>query len=103
MSKSSPINILLAISQETDLENLRNMSEAIASRMRVMSEIRGTNVKVGDKIHFSSTISPSYLRGLTATVVGVNRKSVSVSCPNDIAYGRFKGVSKVRLPLSLIQ
>lgn len=96
------IDLLLAVSQETDVNKLRQINAAVHDRIRALAQIKGSSIVIGDNIKFSDTINPSYLRGLTAKVVGVNRKSVSVSCPLDSRYGRFSGSKAVRVPMTLI-
>lgn len=96
------IDVLMAISQETNPDHLRVMIAGINDRLSSLALIRGSTIKVGDTVKFADIIQPTYLRGLPAKVVGVNRKSVSVSCPKDTRYGRFSGSNKVRLPLTLV-
>ena len=96
------MDVMLAISQETDLSRLDQMVKAIKDRRHSLARLTANALKVGDTIKFSDRIRPAYLKGLTATVVHCNRESVTVKCPVDSAYGRFSGVGKCRLPIALI-
>ncbi len=74
----------------------RERQETIAGAARF-------TLKAGDTVRFNGRIRPKYLCGLTATVVKVNQKTVTVSCPSEPQYGKYMGSAEVRCPLSLIE
>jgi len=57
----------------------------------------------GETVRFNSKIRPKYLAGLEATVVKCNRTTITVSCPNYAAYGRFQGKTQVRTPIEVVE
>jgi hypothetical protein len=93
---------LLAISQEPSLDKLDQMAAAISDRKKALAKLSAASIKIGDSVVFASHIRPTYLIGLTAEVVAINRESVSVKCPDDHRYGRFRNSHRVRLPVGLI-
>ena len=94
--------MLEMISNITDQGDLQMLKEAIKDQERILSHKTAMVLLPGDTIKFVNEIRPRYLAGLTATVVKKNRESITVKCPQDHAYGKFSGLGKVRLPLSLI-
>jgi len=99
--KISHMDLLMAISSLTDENQLNQISAAVKNRKDSLSQIRLTTIKVGDTVKFAN-IRPTYLAGLTAKVVDVKRKTVVVSMPQNPQYGRFAGLPRVRVPISLI-
>lgn len=97
---TSPI-ILSIINGEADAD-LDEITRAIRVRREVLTSITVGKLVPGSQVHFSDSIRPKYLAGMTATVVKVNPKSVIVSCPDDPAYGRFRNGKNIRCPNSLI-
>lgn len=94
--------VLTTINVETDPNVLRKMQRAIRERLDVLAQINAADIGAGDVIQFGANIRPTYCRGLLATVVKANDKSVTVRCPNNHAYGRFAGSGGVRVPVGLI-
>lgn len=94
--------VLMAVSQMTDPDKLTEIVQACQDRRRALAKLAVSSVRPGQKVKFASAIRPAYLAGLEASVVSINRESVTVSCPSDLRYGRFSGVNKVRVPVSLI-
>ena len=78
------------------------MLQAINERKRALAKLNARKRKVGDTITFNGSIRPAYMCGLSAVIGAINRESLSVRCPDDAAYGRFRNSQRVRVPLSLI-
>ncbi len=86
----------------TDPADLDRLERAIRDRRKTIARVMMTDLQPGQKVKFNDRIRPTYLAGLEATVVQVNRESVTVNCPDELRYGRFKGSKRVRVPNSLI-
>lgn len=94
-----------------DLEELREIESALARRFYdVYAEPdhplprEGEDIfSVGQTVRFVNGIAPKYLSGLTATVVRINRKTVTVSTPDQPEYRRFRGRPEVRCPRTLME
>lgn len=80
---------------DNDLAKLESM---IAARKRGIAYM----LMPGDTVRFSTQIKPTYLAGLSATVVRVNDKTVTVSTPLSPEYGRFSGGRAIKVPLSVL-
>lgn len=100
---SGVTGLLLAISQQTDPEILSQVIKQAQARKLALAAVHVSQLRGGDTVIFAQNIRPTYLRGLTATVVHVNDKSVTVNIPQDPRYGRFSGSKRCRLPISLVQ
>jgi len=61
------------------------------------------SLTVGDTVEFTDDIRPKYLIGKTATVEKINRKTVTVACPDDPSYKRYRNSRGVRCPNTLIR
>lgn len=99
-------DILVFINRCTDLSSLASINVAVGVRRSQlgvsMAPAAPTAYRIGQIVRMNNRIRPAYLRGLTVTIVGINRTTVSVRVPADPAYGRFSGAHRVRLPISLI-
>jgi hypothetical protein len=97
-------NVLTQIAACNDVAQLDAWAQAIRNqRLIAMPRVSTRAFRPGDTVTFNATIRPIYMIGLTATVVKVNDKSVTVSCPDDAKYGRFRNSPKVRCPIGLIE
>jgi hypothetical protein len=81
--------------------------ERVVEHIKMLRETRARKklwtIRPGDTVTFAAHIRPTYLAGLTATVVDINRTTVAVACPaHDVRYGRFAGCGRVRLPVGLV-
>jgi hypothetical protein len=94
--------IQVAINELTDVNSLDAIQRVLDDRRRHLIGATAGTYRIGDVVKMNARIRPAYLRDLTATVIAVNRTTVSVKCPVDARYGRFSGCPRVRLPLSLI-
>lgn len=103
-------DILAFINRATDLSSLASINVAVGVRRRQLGDNPGnlaspfnpTPYQIGQIVKISQRIRPRYLAGLTVTIINVNRTTVSVRVPTGLAYGRFSGCPRVRLPISLI-
>ena len=90
----------IATASQEDLEciksalDIANQEERMRSNEEKMSEYR-----VGDRVKFTCTTRPEYLRGMTATITDIKRKRVVVNLDRPI--GRFS--RGIRTPVSLIE
>lgn len=90
------------IYREMDPAALDRLIRAAQDRKRELARLKGRSLRRGAVVTFNDGIRPSYMAGLKATVVSVNRESITVRCPQEPAYGRFAGSNAVRVPLTLI-
>lgn len=74
-----------------DSNGLIKVEETVAVRRRQLGQVQAGSYRIGDVVRMNHRIRPAYLRGLTATIIGINRTTVSVRCPVDARYGRFSG------------
>ena len=87
-------------------EDLDEVIAAIRDRRRELRDReRNRNRRAltpGTAVRFVERIRPTYMIGLTATVVKVDRTRVLLDCPtDDPRYRRFKG--RIRCPLDLVE
>lgn len=96
-------NIITAI-HSGELDDIISTIElAIKVRREQIATQFSRSLTVGDTVEFTNEIRPKYLIGKTATVEKINRKTVTVSCPDDPSYKRFMNSSGVRCPNTLIR
>jgi hypothetical protein len=81
---------------DADLENIKT---AIATRKGMLDLVMKNSLSVGDKVKFNNAVKPTYLRGMIATVVKLNRERIVIELP--AAAGRFKG--RITTPVSLVE
>lgn len=81
---------------------MTSLVDAIEYRRKFMARQKLRTIRLGDTVTFANHIRPSYLAGLTAEVVDINKTTVSVKCPVDPSYGRFSGSPRCRLPIGLV-
>lgn len=79
-----------------------NVQRNLLGGFVVAGSLNPHSYRIGQIVRMNHRVRPNYLRGLTVTVVGINRTTVSVRFPVGLAYGRFSGNQRVRLPISLI-
>lgn len=84
-------------------DELNDIVAAINSRRDTISRNKVKSISVGDVVIFNSSIRPKYLEGKEAKVTKVNRKTVTVSIPDDPNYRKYAGSASVRCPVSLLE
>lgn len=84
-------------------EGLTTIRDAARAREKYLAVSNLRTLKVGDTIRFNETAHPTYLVGLTAKVLVVRGKSITVECPADHRYGRFSGARNLRVPATLVE
>lgn len=94
-------DLALAILDGKFDEDLDAITGAVRQRRKQVDSIKLLFCGPGDTVQFNSTIRPKYLQGLTATVVKVNKTTITVTCPDDPRYGRFQNSKAVKCPSSL--
>lgn len=82
---------------------LESIISAAKDRQDTIKMAGLVDIKRGDTVEFSDAIRPRYMIGLTAKVAKINPKSITVDCPDDLAYGKFAGAKGVRCPKTLIK
>lgn len=95
-------DIIVEIENGAFDDALVDITEAVKTRTKILADRNARSLSIGDEVQFSDLISPKYLRGLTATVKKINKKTVVVDCPIDPDYGRFSGSKNVKCPNTLI-
>lgn len=80
-------------------DDLDDLMLAIQARKKTIGIQNFSNIPVGAKVRFVSTIRPTYLRGVEAVVVGkkVSKLIVRLNSP----VGRFRG--DIRVPGTLVE
>jgi hypothetical protein len=82
---------------------LDHLEWAINMRREEVAAQFSRSLTVGDTVEFTDDIRPKYLIGKTATVEKINRKTVTVACPDDPSYKRYRNSRGVRCPNTLIR
>jgi hypothetical protein len=101
MFKKEEVATNIATGEFDDI--LNHLELSISVRREQLASQFSRSLKVGDVVEFTSDIRPKYLIGKTATVEKINRKTVTVSCPDDPSYKRYRNSRGVRCPNTLIQ
>jgi len=96
-------DIIVEIKNGAFDDALTDITDSVKTRTKILAALNARSLSIGDEVTFSDAISPKYLRGLTATVVKINQKTIVVDCPSDYRYGRFSGSKKVKCPNTLIE
>ena len=99
----------LIVDRVMELPSAEDLDEVIAAirdrRRELRDRERNRNRRAltpGTAVRFVERIRPTYMIGLTATVVKVDRTRVLLDCPtDDPRYRRFKG--RIRCPLDLVE
>ncbi len=81
---------------------LDHLELSITVRREAIAAQLSRSLTVGDTVEFTDDIRPKYLIGKTATVEKINRKTITVSCPDDPSYKRYRNSKGVRCPNTLI-
>lgn len=84
-------------------DNLENLRNAVNHRQKYLAVSNLRTIREGDTIRFAAIAHPTYLVGLTAKVLVVRGKSITVECPTDHRYGRFSGARNLRVPATLVE
>ena len=82
---------------------LEHLELSINLRREQMASELSRSLTVGDVVEFTDDIRPKYLIGKTATVEKINRKTITVSCPDEPSYKRYRNSKGVRCPNTLIR
>lgn len=75
------------------------IAQSIKTRKGMLQLAFKSTLKVGDKVKFNDQTKPTYMRGMLATIVKVNRERVMVKM--DKPTGRFTGT--ITTPVSLLE
>jgi hypothetical protein len=106
MTDSSIAADIISMIREGDVDDhLSHIAQAVAARRvlkdgqrRVPENFYGaTRVKVIGKL------KPNYLLGHDFEVKKINPKTVVVSVPNELQYGKFAGMTHVRIPKGALE
>ncbi len=81
---------------DADLENIKT---AIATRKGMLEGELRRSLNTGDKVKFTDAVKPTYLRGMVATVVKLNRERIVIDLGKGV--GRFSG--RITTPVSLVE
>ena len=81
---------------DADLDNIKT---AIATRKGMLDLALRGSLSVGDKVKFNDAVKPTYLRGMVATVVKLNRERIVIDL--GARTGRFSG--RITTPVSLVE
>lgn len=93
--------IIIAIHSGMHDNSLDLIAEAIKFRLQMLAERQIATLNKGDTVRFNSTVRPKYLVGVEATVINVNKTTVTVDIPSRTTGDRFGGI--VRVPASLLE
>lgn len=96
-------NIVTAIYNGELDDVLGAVGLAIEVRREQIAKQFSRSLAVGDVVEFTDDIRPKYLIGKTARVEKINRKTVTVSCPDEPSYKRYRNSEGVRCPNTLIR
>lgn len=80
-------------------DDLNTINTAIRERQKLLATRALRTMREGDRVRFNDRTNPTYLRGLEATVVKVN-KTTAVVTPDENR-GRFGG--QIRVPANLLE
>lgn len=81
--------------------DLAVLKAAVRDRVRYLGSQNRQAIQVGDVVVFNDTVSPKYLRGVKATVVGVGAK-VRVNVADDPMARRYRRAQNVRCVWTII-
>lgn len=75
------------------------ITRSIKTRKDMLSAMLKNSLNIGDKVKFNDQTKPTYMRGMTATIVSIKRERVEVKM--DKPTGRFTGL--LTTPVSLLE
>jgi hypothetical protein len=93
------MSLLAEIRRGDHDDDLDDIVLALQARKKAIGVRNFSDIPVGSKVRFVGTTKPTYLRGMTATVVGKKVSKLIVRLDSPV--GRFHG--DIRVPGSLVE
>jgi hypothetical protein len=96
-------NAGLLIIGQAESPQIEAFEHAIRERRRALGREVASSLRVGDTVRLNAHTKPTYLAGLTATVVKVNDRSARIKLHQPEFARRFGMVGDFRCPVSLLE
>jgi hypothetical protein len=88
-------------------KQLREVVEVANRRIKRTREARNAakfdELRIGDIVRFCNNVSPKYLLGKPALVVGKNETRVRIATPRDARYGDRSGMKDAPCPVGILE